>query len=247
MRTRRIAAAASAAVLALAALTACGGDEEKDNTKTEPKALADQAVAAMDKLGFVSNKGNGTDENGGQIGIDACAVMKTKDLKGNLKLGTETAEVLEVGGFQYIKATPMAWAQLAGQPGDSDVAALFEQASEGKWVKNEPDPKEGPTVQFFDGKTDDLTKGEVMTFQGKEVIPLISERDDDGDKVKKTYYVAAKGEPVIVGQLEETEGSKEREETVYAKTDKCQVAAPPADQVIEEAEFNKRVDEAQGR
>ncbi|MGW0662834.1 hypothetical protein [Streptodolium elevatio] len=236
----------SVTVLALVGLTACGDDEEQDNTKTEAKALADQAVAAMDKIEFLSNKGSGTDENGNPIGIDACAVMKTKDVKGTLKLGDESAEMLEVGRVRYIKATPLGWAQFAGRPGDARVADLFEQASEGKFVKSEPEPGDAATVDFFDGKTDNVTKGAVTTFQGKDVVPLVQERDEDGDKVKKTYYIAAKGEPVIVGQVEETVGGKEREETVFTKTDKCEVSAPPADQVIEEAEFNKRVDEAQG-
>ena len=84
MRARRIATAVFATVFAVAGLAACSDDEGADNTKTEPKALADQAIAAMDKLEFVQGDGTGTDEDGKAVNASLCADMKTKAVKGKL-------------------------------------------------------------------------------------------------------------------------------------------------------------------
>lgn len=248
MRTRRIAASTSAAVLALAALTACGGDDGggQDNTKTEPKALAEQAIAEMDKFQFVSSKGTGATETGDPIAIDGCAVMKSKNVKMTMKLGDETGEALEVDKIRYMKLTGAGWAYMVGKPGNAKYTAAFEAASEGKFVRSEPEEGDRDSVDFFEGKTDNVTKGEVTTFQGKKVIPLVQERKEDDEQVKKTYFIAAKGAPVIVGQIEETIGTKEREETTFTEVDKCDVTAPPADQVVEEADFQQRLKESDG-
>ncbi|UGQ14397.1 hypothetical protein LO772_12880 [Yinghuangia sp. ASG 101] len=237
MRIRRIAVAASGAVLAALTLGACGDDEEKDNTKTEASKLADEAVAAMNKLEFVNNNGTSTDEDGKTATIKACAVMKTKAVKGTQEADGEKAEVISIEGFQYVKASAKYWAEVSGRPSRE---SLYRQVIGDKWFKMADDGDDD--LEFFGGATGGVTKGEVTDFHGKQAVPLSMTKDG----AKKTYFVAAKGEPLIIGQIEEGPEPKERTETELSKADKCDVAAPPADQTITEDEVNDKAAELQG-
>lgn len=239
MGIRRIAVATSTAVLAALALGACGSDdEEKDNTKTEAQALADQAVAAMNKIEFLDNNGTGTNADGKAATIKACGVTKTKAVKGTMVVDGETAEVITIDGFQYVKASAKYWAEASGRPSRE---ALYRQVIGDKWFKVKDDEGDGD-LEFFNGSTSGVTKGEVTDFHGKQAIPLSITKDD----TKKTYFVAAKGEPLIIGQIEEGPDPKERTESEISKADKCDAAAPPADQTITEDEVNNKAAELQG-
>ncbi|HSA50636.1 MAG TPA: hypothetical protein VLH10_11075 [Yinghuangia sp.] len=242
MRIRRIAVATSAAVLAALSLGACSDDEEKDNTKTEGPALAAEAIEAMNKIKFLDNNGTTTDEDGKTETIKACAVMATKAVKGTTEKGGEKVEQIQVGGFYYTKTSGKGWAHLIGEPDNAALEQGLDEVTAGKWVKSEMDEGD-ETIDFFDNKTDDVTKGEVMEFRGKKVVPLMKTAKNGA---KKTYYVAAKGDPVIVGQIEEGPEPKERSESVITKADNCDAVEPPADQVVEDTEVNKTVAQLRG-
>lgn len=237
MRIRRIAVATSAAVLTALTLGACGDDEEKDNTKTDGPSLAAQAIEAMNKLEFLDNNGTVTNEDGETETVRACAVMATKAVKGTTERDGEKLEQIQVNGFYYTKTSGKGWAQLIGEPDNAALVQGLEEVAAGKWVKSEND-EDDDTIDFFDNKTDDVTKGEVTEFHGKKVIPLTKTGEDGA---KKTYYIAAKGDPVIVGQIEEGPEPKERTESVITKADKCDAVEPPADEVVEDTEVNKTV------
>lgn len=236
-----MAAAASVTVLALSALTACGDSDEKDNSKTDAKALADQATEAMKAKSSIKVVGTGTDEDGKTMSMDACADIKTKSVKGTMTIDNRKVEVLQTGGSMYMKGDAVFWAAQSGNENNPAALDAVTKAGSDKWVKSEAD-KDDDFADFFDGKTDGLTKGEVTTFNGKKAIPL--SRSEDG--TKKTYFIAAKGTPLIIGSVEESEnGGKEREESKFsASSDKCDPKAP-SDTVDIEV-FSKKIDEAMG-
>ncbi|GAA4949855.1 hypothetical protein GCM10023205_08000 [Yinghuangia aomiensis] len=241
MRIRRLAAAASVTVLAFSALTACGGSDEKDNSKTDAKALADQATEAMKAKNSVKVVGTGTDEDGKSMSMDACADIKTKAVKGTMTMDGRKVEILQTDGSMYMKADAVFWAAQSGNENNPAALDAVTKAGGDKWIKNEAD-KDDDFADFFDGKTDGLAKGEVTTFNGKKAIPL--SRSEDG--TKKTYFIAAKGTPLILGSVEEKEdGSKEREESKFStSSDKCDPKAPAESVDIEV--FSKKIDEAMG-
>ncbi|NUS56140.1 MAG: hypothetical protein HOV66_14970 [Streptomycetaceae bacterium] len=241
MRIRRLAAAASVTVLALSALTACGDSDEKDNSKTDAKALGDQATAAMKEKSTVKVSGTGTDEDGKKMTMDACADIKTKAVKGSMTMDGRKVDIVQVGGMQYMKADAAFWASQSGNENNPKALDAVTKAGSDKWVKSEAD-KDDDFADFFDGKTDGLTKGEVTTFNGKKAIPL--SRSEDG--TKKTYYVAAKGTPFILGKTETSEnGGTDNQESKFSVTgDKCEPKAPSDTVDIEE--FGNKIDEAMG-
>jgi hypothetical protein len=226
VRVRRLSTAAVAAVFAVAGLAACSDDEGADNTKTEAKALADQAVAEMKKMNLVKAVGKGKDDEGKDMVMDMCADLTAKALAAKGTMGGYAVEMIQVGEDRYMKADAKYWATFMGDAEDPAVVAKFEKVLGGKFVQTKDEAGDNP-VDFFEGDTNGVTKGEVTEFQGKKVVPLTKTVGDD----KSTYYVAAKGAPVIVGQLEEGKDGS-RDETSYSKADKCEAKAPAKDQTI---------------
>ncbi|MEU8137883.1 hypothetical protein [Streptodolium elevatio] len=243
MRVRRIAAVASATVLAAVALSACGSDDGgADNTKTEAKALADKAVEFAKKSGSMEAVGKGT-EDGKAFEVKSCVNVtpegKSESVKGSLTRDGRTAEVLTTGGKDYFKASAEFYILQAGQETtDFDMAALS-AALDGKWmVSDEEEPDD--SADFFEGNTDGVTKGEVTEFNGKKAVPL-TKKDKDGKE--KTVYVAAKGDPVVLGVLEVEDGTR-TETTISGVGKPCDVKAPAQEQTLTEDEVDKLFDEA---
>ncbi|NUU21221.1 MAG: hypothetical protein HOV68_06860 [Streptomycetaceae bacterium] len=246
---RRVAAFTTAAVLAVTGLAACGGDDEKDNTKTDAKALADQALAAMKKLSSINAEGTGADDEGNPTAISVCASPSADALKGTVTQHGEKVDVVAVGGSQSMKGSPQAWVKLDGSEDNPRALPAFKTVlgdNGEKYVQFKSDDQER-LIDFFDGDTSGYTKGETVDFHGDKAIPLTKESDKDGEKVKKTYYIAAKGTPYMLGSKEESVSSKEKEEAVFKRTsDKCDVTAPPADKFIDEDAFQKQLKQAAG-
>lgn len=237
MRARRIAAVASAVLLATAALSACGSDDEaKDNTKTEAKALADEAVEYAKKQGSMEASIKGTEDGQEQEGKSCVNISpegKTESVKGSLTREGHTADVITVGGKQYVTGPAELFIKQAGEdPADYDVAKA-DAALDGRWMVTEDDEPDD-SGDFFDGKTDGITKGEVTEFNGKKVVPLTKKEKDS----EKTVYVAAKGDPVVVGVLEVEKDSR-TETTVTSMGGKCDAVAPAEDRTLTKAEFNQ--------
>lgn len=237
MRARRIAAVASATVLAVVALGACGGDDGgADNTKTDAKVLADKAVEYAKKQTSMAASLKGT-KDGKPVEGTSCVNVeggKTKSVKGSMTTENGTAEVVTIDGKDYFKASVDTYLKQAEEdPADYDVKAA-EAALGGKWmVSDSEDPDD--TADFFDGKTDGVTKGEVTEFNGKKVVPL-SKKDEDG--VEKTVYIAAKGDPVVVGMLE-VDGESRTETIVTSMGKACDAKAPAQDQTLTKEQVNK--------
>ncbi|WTW97189.1 hypothetical protein OG216_29235 [Streptomycetaceae bacterium NBC_01309] len=244
MRARRIAAVASATLLAAVALSACGSDDGgADNTKTDAKALADQVVEHAKKKGSMEALGKGVDEDGKPYEVKSCVNIgangKSESVKGSMTIDGVTAEVLFTGGKQYTKAGADFFQMQMGEDGAKLDVAAFNKSLGGKWLVDEDEPDD--EADFFDGNTDGLTKGEVMEFNGKKVVPLVKKEND----TEKTVYIAAKGDPVVVGMVE-VEGKERTETTVTGVGTKCDVQAPPQDQTLTQDEFETAYDEARG-
>ncbi|MCF2529878.1 hypothetical protein [Yinghuangia soli] len=227
MRVRRLATAAFAAVFAVAGVAACSEDEGADNTKTEAKALADQAVAAMKKVQYIKGEAKGKDEEGKDVALSMCADMTGKTFSAKGTMAGHAVEMIEIGDDKYMKGDGKFWASVTGGGEDPEAAATFDKVLGGKYVLTKADPGDEDGVTFFEGGTDGVTKGEVTTFQGKKAVPLVKTKSGD----KTTYYVAAKGDPVVLGQLEENKDGS-RNEVTYSKSSKCEAQAPAKDQVM---------------
>lgn len=247
-RTSLAAVSAFSAFLAAAALGACSSDADKqadlgkaDNTKTEPKVLADQAIAEMDKLKFVQADGTGTDQAGKPVAAAMCADMATKAVTGVLTIGGQKLDVVASEGYQYMRAPGAVWAYLLGRADDARVVAAADKVAAGKYLKTRAESDDARIVDFFDGKTDTVTKGEVTDFNGRQAVPL---HQTAADGEKRTYFVAAEGKPVILGKTEEQPGTREHHESTFEKVDSCDVQVPAADRTVDEETFDKAIQAA---
>ncbi|MDI2131026.1 hypothetical protein [Yinghuangia seranimata] len=234
---RRI-AAPSAAILAVALLAACTGGEAKDNTKTDAKTLADQAVATMKAEEFLKLSGKSVEEDGTAVNLQGCVAEKIQGGHATGSGGGGKVEMIQLGKDQYIKADGGYWANASGQGNKPEVVAAFDKALNGRFVTSTDD---NGFQDFFDGGTDGVVKGAPTEYAGQKVIPLVKEED----KKKTTLYVMSRGKPFIVAKVEEHSDSKKRQETTYQRTeDKCDVVAPPKDKTMTEDEFEKALSAA---
>ncbi|MDI2131025.1 hypothetical protein [Yinghuangia seranimata] len=240
MKKHRLFAAVSVAALAIATLGACGddGDGGADNTKTEAKALAEQAVAVMKTQEFIKLSAKGTDENGKPQTMSGCAGFKAKTLKATVDTGGGKMDVMMVGGAQYTKADGAGWLTLLGTDEDPATAEKVAKVAAGRYLKSTSEGDDDEIGSFFADGTDGYTKGQPAKFASTDVVPLTKEKDG----AKQTYYIAAKGKPYIVGKLKEQTDSKDREETTFTRTeDKCEVTAPAADKTMTQQEFTAQL------
>jgi hypothetical protein len=231
-------AVAGCAFAAVAVLSACG-DDGQSRADMDPKKLAEKAAAHTKQSRTVSIVGAGTGENGLRKETRACFAISpdgnTSSMKGTTVLDGVPAEVIGTGGKSYVKAPGTFYAREAGLT-DPAAAAAFERAVGGKYVIGE-DGGSQDTADFFDGKTDGLTKGETTDFNGKKAVPL-SWTDADG--TRNTVYVALDGDPAVLGRLQE-KGPARVETTVTGFGVPCEVTAPPADQTMTQQQARQAV------
>ncbi|HSA50527.1 MAG TPA: hypothetical protein VLH10_10500 [Yinghuangia sp.] len=213
----------------MVSVAACGEDSD-DNTDAKPKELAEEANDITREQRTVMVSGQGTDAQGTPQQMTACMAISpdgnTSSLRATMTVDGLDAEVVETGGKSYLKAPAEFWARQAGRTDPASITALA-SVVDGKFVVSESDGGQ-ESVGFFDGNHDALVKGPSTDFNGTKAIPL-SWTDADG--VRNTVFVAAKGEPAVVGQVEE-KGQERIETTVTGAGGPCDTTAPPQEQVI---------------
>lgn len=92
--------------------------------------------------------------------------------------------------------------------------------------------------ELFGDDYDKVVKGDPVEYEGKRVIPL-SVTDKDTDEVT-TVYVPEKGKQIPVRITYETPGTSDKAEfKVMTGGKPCDVKAPPVDQLVDKAEFEK--------
>ncbi|MYV99753.1 hypothetical protein [Streptomyces sp. SID3343] len=235
MRTTRVAVLVSAAVIGLTGLTACGGDDEKSNAKTDAKALADEAVNLLKQVDDFKMVGSG-ESDGSKMEMDVC-VHKGADLKGTMKMDGSPVEMIKVGKDLYMKADAAFWAKsMGGEGGPVEGMDAMSKLMAGKYMKTPADSDGdnfGDPSDFFDGSTDGVTKGDVVKIDGKKLIPL-SKKDKEG--ATTTLFVPEKGKPYPV--LIKKDDDKTELKLSRGK-DKCEPAVPPADQIVDADALSK--------
>jgi hypothetical protein len=230
-----VAVIVSAAVIGLTGLTACGGDDEKSNAKTEAKALADEAIDLLKQVDDFRMVGGG-ESDGSKMEMDVC-IRKGMDLKGTMKMDGSPVEVIKVGKDMYMKADAAFWAKsMGGEGGPVEGMEAMSKLMAGKYMKTPADGDGdgfGDPSDIFDGSTADIVKGEPVKIDGKKLIPL-SKKDKDG--ATTTVFVPEKGKPYPV--LIKKDDDKTEMKLSRGK-DKCEPAAPPADQVVDADALSK--------
>jgi hypothetical protein len=235
VRTTRMAVIVSAAVIGLTGLTACGGDDEKSNAKTEAKALADETVALLKKVDDFRMVGGG-ESDGSKMEMDIC-VRKGMDFKGTMKMDGSPVEVIKIGQDLYMKADAAFWAKsMGGEGGPGEGMDAMSKLMAGKYMKTPADGDgdgfDDPS-DFFDGSSDGVVKGEPVKIDGKKLIPL-SKKDKDG--ATTTVFVPEKGKPypVLIKQDQDKTEIK-----LSRGKNKCEPAVPPADQIVDADALSK--------
>ncbi|BEL08108.1 lipoprotein [Actinoplanes sichuanensis] len=245
----KIAFRAGLAALAAAGmlLSGCGGSdstEPKGGTTTAAQAAADNGVAALTadeilakakealtKVGSFHMAGSATTD-GETMSLDF--KVSGKDFAGKMSMGKDAdVEILSVGGKQYMKPSEGFWAMLAGP----EQAKTMVTATGGKWVLV---PAKDSVSGLFAAAdvnellkpTGALSKGEATKVGEQAVITL----KDAGD-AESQLFVATTGEPypVRIGPSATGEGITFSE--FGAKFDG--IAAPAADQVVDQASLGK--------
>ncbi|WP_406283065.1 hypothetical protein [Embleya sp. NBC_00896] len=234
MRVTRMAIAVSTAALAVAGLTACGGDsEEKSNAGTDAKVLADEALALLKGVDAYKMVGGGKSE---EMTMDWDICIKGSDLTGSMKMDGSPVEMIKIGKDLFMKADAAFWAKTMG--GEVEEASTKDAAlklMDGKYVKTPADDGFGDPTDFFDGSTDGVVKGEVVTIDGMKLIPLSKKQKDEEDTT--TLYVAEKGKPYPI--LVKVEGGTTLNLKITKGKTKCAPTAPPADQVVDQGALEK--------
>ncbi|NUU24950.1 MAG: hypothetical protein HOV68_26105 [Streptomycetaceae bacterium] len=227
---------ASASLLAVVALTACG-DDPSDNSREDAATLAQKAAVALRNGEFVKVAGTGGTDDGVPMTFDLCYTMSPQSAAGHISRAGRSADVVQTGGVQYTKGTPGFWAETAGRAADPAYVDAVAKAGTDVWVRDEIGD-DNLIAGLVAIRLDGLTKGEVTTFHGRKAVPLT--RTEDG--ATTVYYIAAKGKPQIVGKTESRDGTPSRRELTFEHpSDDCKSAAPPADKVITKEQFAERV------
>lgn len=242
-RARRGALATGAvALLAAATLAACGGDDSSSETTSastgaettqsapaettasgEDNGVADLSAdevlaAARDAaLGATAVHVSGEGEG---LGLDL-TLVRGEGAEGSIDQGGTQLELVAVGGNAYLKGTDDFWRETVGE----DAVDLLG----GKWLRVDGNDEDFASfTQFTDFDTflgqmltpegRRVTKGEVETRDGQEVVPLT------GEASRGTLYIAATGEPFPVAIV--PEGADEGEVTFDGWNEPVELTAP---------------------
>ncbi|WP_406300684.1 hypothetical protein OG948_49080 (plasmid) [Embleya sp. NBC_00888] len=225
----RTAVVSAVVALAVAGLAACDGGSEKSNADKDAKALADDALARLRKADDVKMVGGG-DNRGKKQDVDVC--LRNADLQGTMKVDGSPVDIVLVGTFVYMKAEPDFWAKALAEQGPQ--AVLMSKLFAGRYVKTPAEGEDGRDgsvggmSDFFQGSAEGVVKGEVVTVDGRKLVPL-SKKNAKGNTV--TLHVPEKGEPFPT--LVTVSGSVTMKLNLTRGAQKCAPTAPPADQVID--------------
>jgi hypothetical protein len=202
--TIRHAATAFAATAALL-LTGCQGDGGGDNAPAAAPvsaAPADNGVAALTAEQILERartamQGAASFRVKGEMTEDGQAVAldfktKGKDLSGSIGMGAAKAQLLVVGGRQYMKPNEQFWAMMDDPQKAKAVTTLMAD----RWAKI-PAGEESFSQLFNAANVNEMlknsgkvSKGPQKDIDGVPAIGLLDEGPDGG-----TLYIATVGEP----------------------------------------------------
>jgi hypothetical protein len=182
-------------------------------TSAAPSKAADNGVAALtadqilDKAKAAVKAAKSYTVKGSQVADGQKTTMDFKvagkDISGTLVLGKAKAQLLAVGGAQYLKANEAFWASA----GDAKSAATVTEVIGDRWVKVPAGNKDFAGL-FTIADSDDLlqpdgkiTKGATAEVDGVPTITLV-----DGGTEGGKLYVDTVGEPYPV-KVDSKDGS----------------------------------------
>ncbi|MGW0662835.1 hypothetical protein [Streptodolium elevatio] len=238
MRSARIAAVATAAGMAMLAVSACGTEKagEASNLTVDAKTLAQQTQQKVKETETVRITGGGTVDFGDGETMDLSAEMcftSDETLKGKFSYDKAELEVLLVDGKEYVKGSRASWDAWYSMLFDLDSGevkvdrAAYDQLLalvDGRWIMNEAessddtaspapeasasDPFGGESSDFAGGAEDDDSAGGFADFT--DIRELFG---DDYGKVVKGEPVEYEGKQVI--PLSVTDEDTDEVTTVY--------------------------------
>ncbi|WTW99145.1 hypothetical protein OG216_39965 [Streptomycetaceae bacterium NBC_01309] len=184
MRPARIAAVATAAGMAVLAMSACGTEkaDEASNLTVDAKTLAQQTQQKVKETKSVRIVGGGTIDTGDGETMELKAEMcfgADESLKGKVAYGKAELEVVATGGKEYVKGSRKAWDEwysMLFDLGSGDVKvdrAAYDQMLgllDNRWLA---DDEEEPA--------DDDTASPAPDAFGTESPDTTAEDEDDDD------------------------------------------------------------------
>jgi len=199
--------AATAALL----LTGCQSSSNNDGgggvstaapPSVTPSTAADNGVAALpaDQIlrraqtavkGATSYRINGDMKSAGQRATIEFQI-RGSDLSGSLAMGAAKAELLEVGGRQYVRPNEQFWSMI----GDPRKAKELTRSVGAKWAKVPAGDKDlsglfgAASIVELLNNVGKVTKGPAKEIDGVPAIGLVDNGPEGG-----TLYVATVGEP----------------------------------------------------
>jgi hypothetical protein len=216
---------AVASLSALAALTACGGNDFADGSADE---IVKAARADMGALTSVKVAGELT--TGGQHIILDLQVDADGDCAGSIGVGGGAAQLLGVGGSIWMRPNEAFWRSFARGSADELLAIVGD-----KWVAL---PAEEASFRQFcdldelfdqlladDGST--YHKGGIDTVKGDDVVKIV---EDSGNGTSTGYVLV--DDPHYLVRIEKTEGD-DGTVTFSAFDEELEVSKPAADDVVD--------------
>jgi hypothetical protein len=214
---------------ALAALTACGGNDFADESADE---IAKAAKADMGDLKAVKVSGQVT-SSGQEISLDLQS-SSDGDCTGSIGIGEGSADLLGVGGSMWMRPDESFWRTFGGDSADQMLAIVGD-----KWVVVPDDEESFHGFCDVDDLLDQLLKDEgdgstyskngTDTVDGDDVVKIDNEDPDDGTS---TGYVLVE-DPHYLVQVEKTDGDDTGSVTFSAFDEEFEVSEPAEDEVVD--------------
>lgn len=244
---RKLWAATTICLTAVIGLTGCGKGEAADPfAGLSADAIADKAIEATKGVTALRMNGSGTNE-GEEMTIDF-AVDDKGNCKGSMQGPTGgKAEILGTGGTSYMKGDDAFWKSSGGEEGSSaEEAGAISTLLNGRWMKM-PAGEDGPAA-FCDLKsiTKDmdedtprkgLTREADADVDGTPAAVLKGKSEKNGET--STFYVAKDSAKPYILRVVTTGGDEPGTVTLSDFGKAVEVAAPPADQVVDMEQLMK--------
>jgi hypothetical protein len=218
---KRTALLAALSATAAVALAACGGGGSNGVANESPSQILQATLSALRSAHSVHIKGTvGT--GSGQITIDADS-FSNGDVNGTVGQGGVSAQVIKIGGTDYLKGPASFWQTAGGTT--AGVAALLS----GRWIST-PDGSAAPGIgntftmsalaASLSQDNGTITKGSTGTVNGQPAISITSSNGG-------TLWIATTGTPYILEATGGGSGSNSGELT-FTNWDQGTLPTPPA-------------------
>ncbi|MFE9422741.1 hypothetical protein ACFYNO_07250 [Kitasatospora sp. NPDC006697] len=236
-------ASASAAASAPASASASAADADISGLTGE-QILA-KAHAAMASLTSMRVAGNVT--TGGQKIVLDLVGDKDKNCTGTVTVGaTGTVQVIHNAQGTWMKPDTAFWENISAEKGKASAGPAIAQFFKDKYLTGGQDDASMQEVAGMcdivsgiaddQSKETDVVKGATSTVDGQSVIG-ISAKDDSGEPTQLS--IATKGQPYLI-RMSST-GSEPGQMDFSEFNKPVTVQAPPADQVVDYTQFEKKV------